>query len=387
MSVNKNLLLTSIHKLETWIEEHQYKGYEPFDGLSSVFRPLTFNSCFAQQILQQVIRQSPVNLRPLLGVKPLESTKGTGYIAWGYLKMFKLTGEPSYRKKAERSLDWLIRNKSPLYEHFSWGNHFDYASRSGRLPKHCSTIVWTSLIGQTFLDAYEILGADSYLDVATSSCTWILGLTREKTAAGACLSYTAQGQNSIHNSNMLGAAMLARTATFTGNAEYRQVAREAMGYSCAGQLPDGAWYYGEAPKNHWIDNFHTGYNLDSLKCYSDATHDTAFEENLRRGYAFFKNHFFEESGRPKYYYNRAYPIDIQCASQAIDTLVQFSDTDTSALDLACKVAEWTIQNMQDQSGYFYYRILPFMKVKIPMIHWGQATMYKALSCLLLNIQG
>ena len=45
------------------------------------------------------------------------------------------------------------------------------------------------------------------------------------------------------------------------------VAKEAIKYSCTRQLPNGAWLYGEDPMNHWIDNFHTGYNLDALKCY------------------------------------------------------------------------------------------------------------------------
>ena len=103
---------------------------------------------------------------------------------------------------------------------------------------------------------------------------------------------------------------------------------------------------------------------------------------MHRGYQYFKQHFFEDTGRPKYYHDRAYPIDIQCASQAIDTLVTFSDVDPTAVHLALKVALWTIANMQDRSGYFYYRVLPLKKVKIPMIHWGQATMFKALAQLL-----
>ena len=49
-----------------------------------------------------------------------------------------------------------------------------------------------------------------------------------------------------------------------------------MLYSCARQNLDGAWFYGEAPKYHWIDSFHTGYNLDSLKRYVDSTNETEF---------------------------------------------------------------------------------------------------------------
>jgi len=47
------------------------------------------------------------------------------------------------------------------------------------------------------------------------------------------------------------------------------------------------------------------------------------------------------------------------------------------------VAKWTIDNMQDPSGYFYYRQYPLgIKAKTPMLHWAQAVMYKATTQLL-----
>ena len=375
----------SIQKVEKWIEDHDYKGYEPFDGLSSFLRTLTFGNLFLERILLQIVRQSPINLRPFLGIRPQPSTKGKGYMAWGYLIMFKLTGENQYKEKAVKLLDWLDKNKSPFYSNHSWGNHFPMSGRGGNIPKLEPIIVWTSLIGQAFLDAFEILGHKKYLEVARSICDWILHLPREQTGSGACLSYVTYDQSSIHNSNMLGAAMLARTAMFDSNTEALKVAKDAMEYSCSRQRPDGSWYYGEEPMHHWIDNFHTGYNLDSLKCYIDSTGYSDFEDNLRNGFKYFKETFFEENGRPKYYHNRAYPIDIQCASQAIDTLACFSEKDESSLDLALKVAQWTIENMQDKAGYFYYRQYPLIKAKTPMLHWAQGTMYKALTFLLLRL--
>jgi hypothetical protein len=35
------VITNSLDKVEAWVEDHNYKGYEPFDGLSSWFRPLT----------------------------------------------------------------------------------------------------------------------------------------------------------------------------------------------------------------------------------------------------------------------------------------------------------------------------------------------------------
>ncbi len=80
-----------------------------------------------------------------------------------------------------------------------------------------------------------------------------------------------------------------------------------------------------------------------------------FEQNLMSGYKYWKNTFFLPDGTPKYYNHKTLPIDIQCCSQAIDTLVFFHDRDPESLALALKVAKWTIEQMQDRTGYFYYR--------------------------------
>jgi hypothetical protein len=150
-------------------------------------------------------------------------------------------------------------------------------------------------------------------------------------------------------------------------------------------FPDGSWWYGEDPRYHWIDNFHTGYNLDSLKCYIENTGDESWRDNLQKGLIFFKQHFFESDGCPKYYHNRRYPVDSQCAAQAIETLAGFAAEDRQCLDLAIKVAGWTIDNMQARNGHFYYRIYPLMKAKTPMLHWAQGTMFKALAFLLYKM--
>jgi hypothetical protein len=161
-----------------------------------------------------------------------------------------------------------------------------------------------------------------------------------------------------------------------------EVARAAVEYSCSRQLPDGSWYYAEDSSCRWIDSFHTGYNLDAIKCYIESTGDRTFAAQLDRGLRYFRATFFDPDGRPRYYHDRAYPIDIQCAAQAIETLVKFSADDPAALSEAAKVARWTIRNMQDPSGYFHYRRYPFLVSRIPMLHWGQATMYRALALLL-----
>src|SRR5688572_16387515 len=170
LSTDSRAIHEALKRVESWIEGHNYEAYEPFDGLSSPLRPLTLGVELFERFLQQAVRQSPINVRPLIGVKPLPSTKGRGYMAAGYLVLYRLTGDPVYADKAVKCLDWLIEHKSPKYPQFSWANHFDYASRGGRYGTHDSIIVWTGLIGQAFLDGFETLGDRRFLAVAESAC-------------------------------------------------------------------------------------------------------------------------------------------------------------------------------------------------------------------------
>ncbi|MCC6365708.1 MAG: hypothetical protein IT165_19515 [Bryobacterales bacterium] len=381
----KNVLEKSIQGVTRWVEEHDYRAYDPGDGDLSFLRYCTFHTHFLRRLLTAAVLRTPFHIRPWIGIQPHTSTKGMGYMGWGYVKMYALTGLEEYRRRAGFCFDWLIENRSPGYENYCWGNHFSFSTRAGTIPKHTPTIVWSSLIGLAFLEAYEVLGDPKYLAVATSTAEFVKGLPREQTSRGTCLSYVPSMQSSIHNSNMLGAALLARVGAHTQDESALLLAKEAMAYSCARQNADGAWFYGEASKYHWIDNFHTGYNLDCLKRYIDSTGDREFEANLQRGFAYFQRHFFEESGRPKYYHDKADPIDIQCAAQAIDTLALFSDSSRDSLELAMKVAQWTIGHMQAPDGHFYYRDLGWKTVKTPMLHWGQGTMFKALAHLLAKV--
>lgn len=377
----KNKVLESLRRLGEWVELHDYKGYDPGDGLNSFLRPLAFGNRLAERILLQTIWKSPVNLRPLVGVKPMDSTKARGYMASGYLTLHEVLGDSSQQAKAAECLEWLMANKSPGHIGYAWGNHFDFVTRGGCNPAGSPIIVWTSLIGQAFLEAYEQTNKARYLEVARGVCEWILNLSREQTATGNCLSYVPFAQSSIHNSNMLGAGMLAGTWRHTREPELREVAQSAMLYSCSRQRPDGSWWYGEPPTYHWIDNFHTGYNLDSLKRYVEATGDESFRPHLESGLRYYREVFFKTDGCPRYYHNRTHPVDIQCAAQSIETLSYFAKDDPDCLPLAQTVANWTIDHMQGADGHFYYRYYPLMTARTPYIHWGQATMFKALALL------
>jgi hypothetical protein len=381
---SKALIYESIGRLTHWLEENDYRGYDTFDGLSARYlRPLTFETKLLRIVLQQSVRRFLVNLRPILGITREHSSKAMGFLARGFMRLHDATGDSIWGHKAEVALKWLIENQSKGYSGACWGNHFDYQSRGFYLPKGVPTIVWTSLIGHAFLDAYEHFGKDQYLQIAVSACEHILcDLNKYHHGEGLCISYVPGLNSQVHNANTLGASLLVRTDFLVHRNAYRNLAQKALQYTAQHQRSDGSWYYAETLNAHWVDNFHTGYVLDCFKHYVDITGDTRFSATMNAGYEYWKRTFFLPDGTPRYYCHKTLPIDIQCCSQAIDTLVFFSDRDPESLSLALRVAQWTIEHMQDRTGYFYYRRYSRSLVnKTPTLHWGQATMLCALAGL------
>jgi len=380
----KEEIWASIRRLADWLERNDYRGYDTFDGLDARYlRPLTFNNAFLMTVLQQGVRRFPLNLRPFLGIAKSHSSKGMGFLSRGFIRLHRATGNSAWRDKAQSALEWLKQNRSEGYRGACWGNHFDYQCRSFYLPKGVPTIVWTSLIGHAFLDSYDEYRDQSCLETAVSACEHIrLDLDTFAEGDALCISYIPTMNKQVHNANTLGASLLARTWRHTGTEAYRTLAEKAMRYTANHQRPDGSWYYGEPTNLHWVDNFHTAYVLDCFKHYAESTLDSSFEHVLSRGYDYWKKTFFLADGTPRYYDRKTLPLDIQCSSQAIDTLVFFADRDPDALPLAIKVAQWTIRRMQDRTGYFYYRRYRMaIANRTPTLHWGQATMLCALAGL------
>jgi len=185
----------------------------------------------------------------------------------------------------------------------------------------------------------------------------------------------------VHNANLLGAALLAKVAEHTGDSHARNDAIAALRYAQKYQRADGSWFYGEAEHFHWVDNWHTAYNLDCLHLAANALKDDSFAETFRRGFDYYVTNFFEPDGRPKYYPHATYPIDIQCCSQSIETLVTLREEHPDAFEMACRVARWTLANMMSPEGYFYHWKRPLWTNRTPTFHWGQATMFHALARL------
>src|SRR4051794_33909191 len=98
----------SLNKLIEWVLRHDYKGYEPADGNASPLHHLTGQRVVPMRILQQVVLRSPINIRPLIGVKAHESAIGRGYMAWAFVLLCRRGASSLIAREAASCLDWLV---------------------------------------------------------------------------------------------------------------------------------------------------------------------------------------------------------------------------------------------------------------------------------------
>lgn len=398
---------TALEKLDAWIESEKFEGWDPYDALNSpLLRAVGNRNRLLGVAMVQMMRRSPVNFRPLLGIRKGYNPKAMGLFLATYAQKFLATGEHRYQEQARFFYDWLVENASAGYAGPCWGYNFDWPNRSFFAPAGTPTIVNTAFVGLSLLSAELVLdrptakaggvpaspslefGKDlgptpDSLHIARKACNFILKdlQTLRLNDEEHCFSYTPLDRRFVHNASLLGAWLLAAVHARTGEQQLAGSALAAARFTARRQNPDGSWAYGIAPNDQWVDNFHTGYVLVALKSISDLVRTDEFDSRIRTGYRFWKTRMFESTWIPKYFPHKKYPIDIHSVAQAILTFLHFADVDPEATELARHMALWATRNMQHREGFFFYQLHRTFKNEIPYIRWAQAWMQQALTRL------
>jgi hypothetical protein len=372
-------------RLLDFCHAQDWAGHDPYDALNSpVLRYLPIlDHRIPRLILTQVLKKSPVNIRPLLRVPKTHNSKAIALFLAALLKLRKL-GFMDTDALIPVLLTTLESLRSPDTHYWCWGYSFPWQTRTLLIPRGMPNLVCTAFVADALLDAYDNLHEPRYLTMAVSAAEYIVD-TLYRTSYGSSSGFRYPHPSStalVHNANFLGAALLCRVYRKSGHERLLEPALEVARYSASQQHPDGSWDYGEAPRQRWVDNFHTGYNLCALHSMAKLLDISEFATTIRRGFYFYRDHFFEHDGVPKYFHNRTYPIDIHSAAQSIITLLTLRDLDSGNYRRAMAVFEWTMTRMWDKRGFFYYQALPAGTNRIPYIRWSQAWMLLALATLL-----
>lgn len=368
-----------IKKLESYIVSQDFAGWDPYDAMNSpLLRLLSGGTKYGKIAWTQFMRRSPINFRRLLLVPKQHNPKGLGLFLGGYAKLYSVNRNEQYLHKIDYLLELLNNCRSQGYSGNCWGYNFDWQSRAAFVPKGTPTIVNSAFIGHALLDTYELTGRQSALDIAASIKDFILNdLNRHQAGESFCFSYTPVDNNYVHNANMLGASLLIRLSSVLKDPSLRDQALSSLAYSMKYQHEDGAWYYAEAKIQHWIDSFHTGFNLEALRWFLKYGAAEEYHEAYTTGVKYYAGTFFLNDGTPKYFHNKTYPIDIHAPTEAI---CFFAGEGKEYSELTERIYAWMINNMWNKDkGYFYFRQTAKYTNKIPYMRWVEAWGWRALT--------
>ncbi|MEH6764211.1 MAG: beta-L-arabinofuranosidase domain-containing protein [Aequorivita antarctica] len=378
----------SFQKLKSYCEKEDFKGWDPYDGLNSkLFQsiPVISKIRFFRLAWIQLFKRSPLNLRKLTGVEKGYNAKGLGLFINGYCNLYKKHPQPAYLKKINQLSEQVLKMQSVGYSGACWGYNFDWQARAFFQPKGTPTVVATTFITEALLDAYKITKNKKYLEVAKSATQFVLkDLNRTQDEKGNfSFSYSPLDKTQVFNASLLGAKLLSLVYEFTKEENLLSEARKAVQYVADFQQENGAWAYGTLPYHQWVDNFHTGYNLECIYTYQKISGDNSFSNHIEKGLDYYLKTFFTEEGISKYYNNSVFPIDIHAPAQLVVALNKLGILQENK-ELVDSVLNWTITHMQNDQGYFYYQKNKFISSKIPYTRWAQAWMFYAFSSYFLG---
>lgn len=383
-----------IKQLHNYCMNENYKGYNLLDSHNSFIPFAKFGNTISFYT-NQFFRRSPINLRPLFGIKKTINPKAIGLFLYSYTKLNDL----EIFKKEELSeinnkfFRWLETNYCKGYKGYCWGYQYDWPQRKGKIVKAGTpNVIVTGNIVRALYSYYKVYNVKKAKEVIKSAADFVINdLTLTRTSHGLCFSYTSQGNELVVNANLMAAEILSYADYTYKTNIYENTIKGVLDFTKNLQNSDGSWFYSYNPTNFQPSkqiDFHQGNVLESL--YFILRYNKTFEAEYSpiflRGLAFYKKEQFKANGASIYRLPKIWPIDIHNQAEGILVFSRFSEIDNSFLPFAQVIAEWTLNNLRSPKGFFYFQKWPFFRNKISYMRWNQAWMMVALVELLISMR-
>lgn len=384
---NLNNILDQVYD---WSSKRQYKGYNKHDGLNSpILKILMGWSKWSRIVAIQGVMRFPINLRPILLIAPSYNPKGLALFTQGLVDRYRYHNQSEYVQDINKLLELLIKLKSPgKWSGICWGYHYPWQDPGFFAPTNTPNAVVTCFVCEAFLDAYRETKNSSYLTTVENAIQFLMNdlVVLKDTTSELCLSYMPITMKMrVMDVSILIGAVLAQYSVLSEDRHYIKDAIRLVNYVVKQQTEYGAWYYTDPPKDSHIrhDNYHTGFILDALWRYMEATKDYTHREAYWHGLQFYAESLFNEDGSPRWMSDKDFPHDIHGAAQGIITFSRHLD---KFPNLSIRIANWSIENMYNTDGRFYYQQNKLFTKRFTLLRWCNGWMALALARLnlLLN---
>jgi hypothetical protein len=389
---------TSILKLDRWVDENGWEGYDPYDLKGTalyqfLLKPSNYSKSknVALFVLNEIEDRYPFQMRDIFKIKKQLNAKALGLFAKSYLNLYQSFQNKDYLQKAENCLKLLLNNNSKNYQFLSWGYPFDWQAGIF-IPKGTPSSVVCSIVGDAFWEAYVVTGKVEYLDVCRDICNFFLNdLNIDEIDENCiCFSYTPLDHFHVHNANLFVGEFLSRIGKEIDNDNWIDYGKKAANYAVLEQNTDGSIYYWGRDQNNFkpnhSDHYHTGFEIRLLFNIWKNTGDIKYYNSFYKYFLYYQKNFFLTSDIeiiPKMTPALLFPINIHSCSESILCNATLAKIFPESKKILFPLTEWIVNNLQTEEGWFIYKIKEqqgvYVKCSIPFIRWGEAWMMLALS--------
>ena len=373
-------------KLREYLIANQYRGYDPYDGSNTSYRLIAQNK-LPRLFSTYFNKFSPVNFRKILGISPSLQNQALAFIGRAFIMDFQNNKE-EVEKISSILIDQSLKEKHGFH---CWDAHgFPIQMRGSYTPAGTTDIIGNEAIGRFFLDLYEKDSNSNYRDICLSVKDFLmkeLAIVYKDVNHFRYKPITPK-YKWCYNASAIGASFVnAVSETFEKELK-KDFISNCLKDIVDKQKPEGHWYYSlnletgfEKPQ---ID-FHQGFVLDAILEHMQLNgFEKPFLSSYKKGLEFYHQKQFLPNGQGIYRYPRKWPVNIHNQAQGIITFTRAAAAGFGEEyhQFARNIAEWTIKNMQDKDGHFYFLKYPLFTNKIPYIRWSDAAMGYALAVLL-----
>lgn len=377
--------ITTFSDLLHNLESEGFRGYDLYDGLKNIDNETILGNFYLREILTQLHKWSPINLRPLFLISPTRMPKAMGLILQAYCNIWHLLDKTKNQRKQDlvmqrmlRIESWLDNNKCQDYNGDCWNFGFKY-----KHMRNTPTVVITSIVARGLFNLYEINQSPRTRETLIRICNFIVeDLNISKTKKGICFSYTPITKDCTYNASLFGAEIIAKIVSITGDDNLLNYVSDSLDFVISNQHSDGHWNYSidiESNTEREQIDFHQGYIIESLEEISKYLPDLRekCKVPIKRGMDYYKSQFTLD-GRSCYRIPRIWPVDIHNQSQGIIVFSR-SNKYQDSFSFSERILNWTIKHMLSQKGFFYYQKWPILSNRLNYTRWSQAWMLLAIS--------